>query len=130
MWQWDETEGPPFTLQLCETELSIRAEIIRELVSTGGRMSHVELAVCRAVAVKLLMFAVAWLDSRLDLACVTSGQSDVALELAIQQLVEAKNQIVRPNLEPDELVAALDFAADLLRQVQKSVSGRLGSLPN
>jgi hypothetical protein len=130
MWQWDETEGAPFTLELCETELSIRAEIIRELIATGGKMNPIELAVCRAVAVKLLVFAVSWLDSRLDWASLTSGKSDLTLELTIQHLVEAKDRILRPELEPRELVEALDFAGDLLHEAQKACNGRLGGLPN
>jgi hypothetical protein len=130
MWQWDETERQPFTLELCETELSIRAEILRQLLSAGAYMNGVELAVCRAVALKLISFAVAWLDSRLDLASVTSGKSDVTLELAVQELVEAKHQVVRHDLSPKELVMALDSAAGLLQKAQKACDGWPGALPS
>jgi hypothetical protein len=130
MWQWDEGDGPPFTLELCETELVIRADIIRQIVSAGLHLNLVELTVCRAVAHKLLVFAVAWLDSRLDLVNVTTGGADIDLELTLHNLVEAKNEISRPNLQPDQLVEALESAAGLLHVAQKACRGRLGAMAN
>ncbi len=130
MWQWDESDGPPFTLELCETELVIRADILRQILSSGLHLNLVELAVCRAVAHKLLAFAVAWLDSRLDLANVTTGSADLDLELTLQNLVEAKNEISRPNLEPDQLVLALESASGHLHVAQRACRTRLGALAN
>ena len=130
MWRWDETDGPAFTLELCESELSTRAYIIRQMLTCGIEMNLVELAVCRAVAVKLVAFAIAWLDSRLDLANVASDHADPRLEIAVLQLVETRDEIARNDLEARELVLALDAAAALLHDAQKACTGRLGSLPN
>ena len=82
------------------------------------------------VAVKLLGFAIAWLDSRLDLTQVAAGLANPTLELAIEHLVEAKNDIARHKIEPGELVDALNSAAQLLHETQKACTGRVGALPN
>jgi FtsZ-binding cell division protein ZapB len=130
IWRWDETEGPPFTLELCESELRIRAYLIRQMLACGFDMNLVDLAECRAVANKLLVFAIAWVDRHLESEDLDSVGAIPTLELCVRRLVEIKNELARPNLGARQFAEGLDSGAALLHEAQKAWNERVGPLPN